>query len=405
MLNEQPLIFLEDKRKRQMDKKIMERLEYLENETDIIEPFIAMPDLSDDGLILSGIHLKTRDMIYPFSAGTDLGCGYRVFHIPQKKELFNLDKDKLTKLGGELTSNSVSKHLNKWLYSLYKSKNYGELNSFFKMNNIHTPLIPSFNKETPHLLREESFENAWGTIAIGNHFVEIRGINKIFDNETAQLLGLNEGELVGHIHSGAGKLIEKDFEKYLGLFVKEYKRNNSLLSDDNGYEIVLNKDLPLSQRFLADAIDSINFSAINRSLLLFKLKSWLGYEINDLFDVFHDGFEIENETISSYKGIQPYANVKGLDIAIIPGSLQDVSYLVKRKANVPLINHGTGEGEFGKEPNYFNVLTNLNNPIKRKYYDIESTIKYCLEEGLIEIIAELKPYICIKNERRESFIG
>jgi len=341
--------------------------------------------------------MKTKDILYPFAGGLDLGCGYRLLHSPLKKKELKHIEDNLQDFANNFIA-PTEIPLNKSLFNHFLNRNYSELAQFFANHGIQSTLLKNKNEGLFHHLKSDSFLKAWGTIAVGNHFIELREVDGIYNHSIAQKLNLREGDILPHIHSGSGKSIEREFLLYMAKFIQQFKEDNALISEYNGYEIKVDYQNPLAHSFIEDTLDSMQFSMFNRSLLAYKLQPWFHDQLVDLFDTPHDSIELEGDVITTQKGIQKYSTVNQEEIAIIPSAINDVSYLVKRKGIHPYINHGTGEGVGGKSPDFYGVITNLQNPINRKYHSAETIINYCQEVGLIEVIATLKPWISIKNE-------
>lgn len=391
-------LYLPDERMKRLDEETIEKIEFLKHESHIVSPIYMMPDLSGDGYILSGTTIKSHDYFYPLSAGADIGCGYRLLHSPlTKKDIDFIEKDIDGFAKQFITKDKSIEEVA--LFEWFWEKKYEKLKSYFALkHNINSSIILPRNPFNSHQLSSNSLLDAWGNIAIGNHFVEVREIGNIRNKEVANDLNIHSDEIMVHIHSGSGKKIENEFIHYWIKFIKQFKEENHFKNEMNGYEICMSMQTELARQFLDDAVDSINFSVFNRSLLSSKLQLPFNNTLIDFFDAFHDGYSIEGNSIVSQKGIQPFKEVNGHLLAIVPGSLNSNSYLVKKKGEIPFINHGTGEGLMGNAPNYKNVVTNLKKPIHRKYHDIESTIAYAEGAGLFEVIAELKPWICIKKE-------
>lgn len=393
-----PNIFIPSYRLLTLDHRTQQKLEYILKNKSVVSLSI-MPDIADDGLILSGVSFQSNSVLLPLAAGSDIGCGYRVLALDKYKyEMLELER-KINDLS-DLVKPKKNDELVLKLFSLFWNREFDELSSHFLREKIRNHDIPNFPVMTSTHLPRDAFLSAWGNIAIGNHFLEFREVSNVFDEDVARDLGIYRNQILIHLHSGAGQEIEHQFLIYFARFFQDFKKNKLYFNDNIGYEVTAAVDCELAQSFLSDCALSMSFSAFNRSLISLQLQNMLSIEVYDLFDVYHDGMILENHTVFSQKGIQKYSTVGNHSIAIIPGSLNDKSYIVKSTGKSLYINHGTGEGPNGSNPNTNGVLTNLMNPINRKYYNIQETINFCKENGLIEIIAELSPWISIKREKK-----
>ncbi|MFB6292303.1 MAG: RtcB family protein [Candidatus Nanohaloarchaea archaeon] len=64
--------------------------------------------------------------------------------------------------------------------------------------------------------------NQLGSLGSGNHFLEVQHVTDIYDEETAEAYGLEEGQVVVMIHSGSRGLGHQTCTEYLRRFEREY---------------------------------------------------------------------------------------------------------------------------------------------------------------------------------------
>lgn len=70
-----------------------------------------------------------------------------------------------------------------------------------------------------------------GSIGSGNHFLEVQSVDKIYDEEAAYLMGLNEGDVTVLIHCGSRGLGHQICKDYLAVCEQSYQKYGIELPD------------------------------------------------------------------------------------------------------------------------------------------------------------------------------
>lgn len=117
----------------------------------------GLPDLHS-GIVPIGSVFQTKDIIYPFFIGNDIGCGMSLFQTNLKVKKFNLNK-------------------------------------FIKKLN-HTCI------------------NGTYSIGGGNHFAEIQMIDKVYNSKQADTLTLDKNKLFVLVHSGSRNKGDEVFQAF-----------------------------------------------------------------------------------------------------------------------------------------------------------------------------------------------
>jgi len=68
--------------------------------------------------------------------------------------------------------------------------------------------------------------NELGTLGAGNHFLEVQKVEKVFDEERANIYGLFEGQIVVMVHTGSRGFGHQICSDYLRVLV-EYQRKTT----------------------------------------------------------------------------------------------------------------------------------------------------------------------------------
>ncbi|MCK5633097.1 RtcB family protein [bacterium] len=143
--------------------------------------------------------------------------------------------------------------------------------------------------------------NQLGTLGSGNHFLEVQVVDKIYNQEAAQLYGLFEGKVTVMIHCGSrglGHQVCTDYVKHMMEKVDDWKYN---LPDR---ELVCAPFTSLiAQDYYAAMVGASNFGWANRHVIAHwtreSCKKILGESINvsTIYDVSHNIGKIENHII------------------------------------------------------------------------------------------------------------
>ncbi len=173
-----------------------------------------------------------------------------------------------------------------------------------------------------------NFGTALGTIGGGNHFAEIGRVSSVFDQGSAERLGLRKGELVLLCHSGSrglGKMIADTW-------------NDKILEQNNAAD------------YLADLAGAIRFAQANRILLAWRLLKALRAvrrsKIIFAFDVVHNF--VNHEEVGSRwlwvhrKGCAPACDGQ---TTVVLGSRGAPSWIMRGRGNptgLSSVAHGAG---------------------------------------------------------------
>jgi len=348
------------------ESKAIDQLENVLKMKDV-DSVVGLPDLHPGKGIPIGAVAATKNIIYPHLIGNDIGCGIALFKTGKKVSKFKKEK--------------TLKRL--------EEKNWYE---------TEIDLSESIN------ISNRSFDKKLGTIGKGNHFVELQVVDNIVDNFLFEQFGLNKKELYLMVHSGSRGYGEYVLDKY----IRNYSAQNGIdVSSKEG------------QNYIKEHDDAVNWGKLNRELIakrFFKI-SKMEKAITKLFDSVHNYLELRNNSYLHRKG----AASSELDILAIPGSRGDYTYLVKPIADAKSlysVAHGAG-----RKWNRTSCKSRLDSKYKKDdlkttkfksnvvcfdkallyeeapqaYKDVKTVIQALEEEGLIKVIAILKPIITYKN--------
>jgi len=282
--------------------------------------------------------------------------------------------------------------------------------------------IESRSKEKE--LVSTGFERALGTIGGGNHFAELQQVDKVFNEEVFNSLGIDKKQLALLVHSGSRGLGESILRKHVEQF-----SHGGLATGSNEFD-----------DYMQQHEQALRFAELNRELIAMRMLECLNASGDCLLDINHN---LVSKSIAS-KHSSPSVKGQCNDInelqwihrkgatpadqglVMIPGSRGDYSYLVKPKLGTQAshdslysLAHGAGRKWIRSE-----CKARLSNRYKKSdlartsfgsrvickngdlifeeapeaYKSIDSVIKAMQDAELIEPIARFKPVLTYKTQ-------
>ena len=303
---------------------------------------VGLPDLHS-GKVPVGTTFQTKDIVYPFLIGNDIGCGMTLFDTNVKLKKFDLEK---------------------------------------------------FCKKL-----ENTVINGECSIGGGNHFAELQGIEKIYDKELANAIGLDKKHLMLLVHSGSrsfGDMVYRNFGSTEGL----------------------KEGTDAFEAYMKGHDEAVSFANRNRIGVGNALMDLIGIKHDNvvLVDCNHNVIEKHEGYFYHHKGSISAFN----EYAIIAGSRGEYSYVVKclkTEDTLYSISHGAGRkwprnlckgrlsSKYKKDELKTTlmggrVITNdkelLYEEASEAYKNIEEVIQILLDYQCIELVAQLKPLVTYK---------
>ena len=339
-----------------------------------IKQAVGMPDLHDGKGYPIGAAFLSEGWIYPALVGNDIGCGMGLW----RTEL------KISKL-----------KLNKWSSKLFLDGSWeGDVSAWLEKYDLPGDLYPA----------------SIGTIGSGNHFVELQAIEKIFDAEACQKIGIDKSIFYLLVHSGSRGL----GHSILTHHVESYGHNGL----EDGTED--------AQAYTIAHDQAVQWAHANRALIAHRFLSTLRSDEENIFDLTHNTVTLKNIAGAKYwlhrKGTSP----SDQGILVIPGSRGTYSYLVKpigeQQGNAFSLAHGAGRKWIRSDVK--GCLSNKYKPADflktdlgglvicedkaliyeeapQAYKNIDVVIQDMVDEGLIRILAILRPILTYKTRGRK----
>ncbi len=127
----------------------------------------------------------------------------------------------------------------------------------------------------------------FGTLGGGNHFIEIQKIGKIYDEDVAESLGLEEGMITTMIHTGSRGCGHQIATDYIDKMEKAIRKYNIDLPDKQ--LACAPFDSPEGQDYFSAMSCGANYAWTNRQLIM----HWVRESFEDVFDEEAEDMDME----------------------------------------------------------------------------------------------------------------
>jgi tRNA-splicing ligase RtcB len=169
-------------------------------------------------------------------------------------------------------------------------------------------------------------KNQVGTLGAGNHFIEIDTVDRIYDEPTAQQMGIFHNQITVQIHCGSrgfGHQICSDYVKHLQKAIHQY----GLTLPDR--ELVCAPlSSPEGKDYLAAMKAAANYAFANRQVLTYHIRRTFeqvlagkvkNHHLYQIYDIAHNIAKIEEHEVDGRR-IKVCVHRKGATRAFGPGS-------------------------------------------------------------------------------------
>jgi len=282
-----------------------------------------------------------------------------------------------------------------------------------------------------------------GSLGSGNHFLEVQKVETIFDEPTAKVFGLFEGQTVVMMHTGSRGCGHQVCQDHLDCVLKASKREGIELADKQLAAAPL--DTREAKEYLGGMSAAANFAWTNRSLITYATRKAFSnifggdgesLGMSTVYDVSHNIAKIEKhggEKLCVHrKGATRAFGPGSLDIpskyrsfgqpVIVPGDMGTSSYVLSGTAGsmeqtFGSTCHGAGRAMGRKTAlksfNSENIIKNLwekhriyvkarsprvaSEEAPGAYKDVSEVVNVCHNSGIANKVAKLKPIGVIKG--------
>lgn len=436
------------------DGKTIEQVKNVAQLPGIIEKSVAMPDAHQGyGFSIGGVAAfdLEKGIISPGGVGYDINCGIRLLSsnisksefMAKRSEVLNeVYKNVPSGVGKEsefkLSEAELNEVLNNGVNWAVK-KGYGTEEDLEHIED--NGCIKGADASKISQKAKSRGKNQLGSLGSGNHFLEIQEVEKIFDKETAKILGLKEtGQIVVMIHCGSRGLGHQTASDYIHKMEREY-----------GFKHLPDRELAcasiksnLGKEYISAMNASANFAFVNRQLITHQVrKSFKKFfpkdQLKTVYDIAHNIAKFEEHVVEGKmetlcvhrKGATrafgpgrkeiPEAYRKIGCPIFIPGSMGTFSYVLvgtKKAEELSFAStaHGAGrvlsrsyaiknisQQQVEKELSLHGVAIKAGSKkgmveeAPEAYKDINEVARVSDELGIGKLVARLKPLAVIKG--------
>ena len=425
----------------------------------ILDASFAMPDIHFGyGFPIGGVAAFDMEegIISPGGVGFDISCGVRAMRTnlglddmrDRIKDLmqvlsFSIPRGLGKKGKIKLSGNEMKKLISEGVSWAVK-RNYGweEDIEFIEEKGCMEAADPDYVGKTAI----DRGSAQVGTLGSGNHFIEVQVIDSIYDSKAADILDLEEGQVIVMIHSGSRGLGHQVCSDHIREMQRAYHKYNIEIPDRQLACAPLGS--PEAKRYYGAMSCAVNYAMVNRHCLahwtrdafesVFN-KSAESLGLSTIYDVSHNIARIEKHDIGgrqvdicvhrkgatrSYGPGHPDIPELFRDIGqpvIIPGDMGTNSYILvgtgdAMKESFGSTCHGAGRmmsrskakktirGEDLKrqlEAEGIIIIADsmqgLAEEAPQAYKDIENVVEIASSAGLSKKVAKLRPLGVIKG--------
>ena len=420
---------------------------------------IAMPDIHFGyGFPIGGVAAfnMRNGVVSPGGVGFDINCGVRLIKSNLSRE--DID-DHLDELVDALFKNVPSGVGSKGKVKLSQEDiddvlDYGAEWAVEKGYGWDEDL--EVLEENGRIVAADSFEVSdkakkrgipqLGSLGSGNHFLEIQVVDEIYNEEVAEVYGLEKGMIVIMVHTGSRGCGHQVCSDYLRLMDKAYKNYKIDIADRQLACAPI--DSKEAQSYLRAMYAAANYAWANRQMITHWIResfeNVLGKSARDMdmqivYDVAHN---IAKEETHDFKGndIEVLVHRKGATRAfgpgreevplkyrevgqpvLIPGTMGTASYVLHgtetaMEETFGSTAHGAGRvlsrSQAKKDYDPEDIVNNMkSNGIRVKatsknviaeeapgaYKDVDSVVRVSDSTGIAKLVAKLKPLAVTKG--------
>jgi len=315
--------------------RALEQLQNVATLPGIVEAALAMPDIHQGyGFPVGGVAAtETPDgVVSPGGVGYDINCGVRLLALPLSEPELGDRRERLVhEISRAIPAGTGKKsELHLGTAELGRLLEEGPrllvdvLGVGTEDDVEHTESGGCLPGADASAVSERAFERGSGQIGTagsGNHFVELQQVERIFDPATAEVFGLQEGQLTVLIHSGSRGLGHQVCTDYVRRMDAAQKRYGITLPDRQ--LACAPQSSPEGREYLAAMAAAANFAWANRHAMAHAVRESvrrvLGEAAADgtrqVYDVAHNVAKLER-----YGGRSVLVHRKGATRAFPAGS-------------------------------------------------------------------------------------
>jgi tRNA-splicing ligase RtcB len=332
------IIYVDKRLEKDLESKSINQVANVATLPGIVGSSLAMPDIHMGyGFTIGGVAAFDLNdgIVSPGGVGYDINCGVRLLKTeltkqevtPKIKELIEgFYRDIPTGVGskGKLRLNAKEHRR-----VLVKGSRWVVEKGFGDMEDLeNTESQGCMEGADPDLISKKAYDRGsaqLGTLGSGNHFTEIQYVDKIYDENIANSLGLFKEQITVMIHTGSRGFGHQVCTDYIEIMQRAAKKYNIGLPDR---ELACAPfDSPEARDYMASMKAAANYAWANRQLIMYWVKESFMKIFNIgpgsagmslIYDVAHNIAKVEEHIITGKK-LNLIVHRKGATRAFAPG--------------------------------------------------------------------------------------
>lgn len=332
------VIYVDDVLERELETGAIDQVANVASLPGIVKASMAMPDVHTGyGFAIGGVAaFELEDgVVSPGGVGYDINCGVRLLRTNlMKNDVTPKLKDLVSILYNEIPSGVGSKGKIRLMPENEKKlllngarwavdEGYGEASDLERIESGGC-----IDGADPDLISKKAYERGraqQGTLGSGNHFLEVQYIDEIYDEKSANILGLFEGQVTVMIHTGSRGFGHQVCTDFLEVMERAITKYHIELPDKELACAPYNS--PEAQDYLAAMRAAANYAWANRQCIMhWTREAFLkffgttpgGLGMNLIYDVAHNIAKVEEHIVDGRKR-KLIVHRKGATRAFPPG--------------------------------------------------------------------------------------
>ncbi len=414
----------------------------------------VMPDAHEGyGFPIGGVAAFDIEegVISPGGIGYDINCGVRLVRTDfTVDQILDKRKQLLNELFNEVPSGvgkgGITKLTKEELLELLEKGSEWSLEQGYgtKEDLETTEEKGRMRQADPKLVSEKALARGkpqLGTLGAGNHFLEIQKVEEVYNEEAADVLGLEKGKITVMIHCGSRGLGHQIATDYIETMEKQY--GFAGLPDRELVNAPINSEL--GQRYFKAMCAGVNYAFANRQMIVhwvrdsFQKVMGTSEGMRQVYDVCHNVAKMEQhrvddeiKTVCVHRKGATRAFAPGHDELIdrykkigqpvlIPGTMGTSSYVLlgtkaAEEKSFASSAHGAGRAmsrtasirQFRGEAVAKELMSQgievkaaswkgLAEEASPSYKDIDEVVKTTVSAGICKPVAKLRPIGVVKG--------
>jgi len=249
----------------------------------LVSPVVVMPDMHQGyGFPIGGVAATEfpQGVVSPGAIGYDINCGVRLLSSSIEAEAAAPHMDRLATLLNQYCPSGVGVEgvvrvkVPELERVMREGSEWALENGYAtEMDLRRTEEGDRLEGANPAKVSERAKQRGReqiGSVGAGNHFVEVEGVETVFDPEAAAAFGLQEGCLTVLIHCGSRGLGHQVCTDYVQEFQSAVHKYGIELPDRE--LVCAPMDTPEGQAYLGAMRAAANFAFANRQLLAYSAR-------------------------------------------------------------------------------------------------------------------------------------